>query len=275
LKLRSLLYVPADNSRFIAKAHLRGADAIILDLEDAVLPEHKTAARENLGQSVAHVGQSGAQVFVRINSETDAAKQDAGAALIAGARAIYVSKASPNSLSVLDGFLGGLEAELTRDPIGFVPLIESAASLLVVGKISRHKRAIALSVGGEDLANDLGGQPDPDVLKLPKQMVHFAARSSGLMSFGTFRSVANYTDLDAIRAAALQAKRFGFDGASCVHPGVVPVLNAAFQPSGEEIDWATEVLSRAANSRAGSFSVDGKMIDAPVLERARRILAQE
>lgn len=268
--LRSLLYVPADNGRFIDKAHLRGADGIILDLEDSVSPNNKVAARDRLSASIASVSQNGAKVFVRVNVDMGAALEDANAALLGGAFGVYVPKASVDRLVRIDESL----ATKAGGSLALVALIETPDGLLQAREIARQNHVIAMCVGGEDLANELGAQPDPDVLKLPKQMVHYAAKSRGLLSFGTFRSVADFTDLDAIKFAAIEAKRFGFDGASCVHPDVVPVLNSAFQPTHAEIQWAQNVVNEADRRDGSAFSLNGKMIDAPVLQRARRLLAQ-
>lgn len=273
MNLRSLLYVPADNEAFINKAHTRGADAIILDLEDAVLEEDKARARENLAASITCCKQSGAAVFVRINHPREMALSDAKAALLGHASGIYVAKASVKHLKELDAFLTVQEAQHRLDMLPVVALIETPKDLLKAEKIARQPRVIALSVGSEDLATTLGAEAEPEVLRLPKQLVHFAAKSCDLMSFGTFRSVVDFTDLDAIRSAAMEAKRFGFDGASCVHPEAVPILNAAFSPSGAEIDWAKAVLQKAEQSH-GAFEYKGKMVDAPVLKRARTILVR-
>lgn len=261
MKLRSLLYVPADNERFISKAHERGADAVILDLEDAVRPERRAAARENLAASVKSAGQGGAKVFVRINAET--ASTDAAAAIAAKADALYVSKASRARVEALAAQASG---------IPLFALIEDPAALLDAASIAAHPVVAGLSAGGEDLATALGAVPDPDVLRTPKLMIHYAAKAHGKLSFGLFRTVADYTDLPAIEAAAQESRRHGFDGASCVHPSAVPILNAVFSPTSEEIEWATRVLTAAETTQAGAFTLDGRMVDAPIIARARAIL---
>jgi citrate lyase subunit beta/citryl-CoA lyase len=121
------------------------------------------------------------------------------------------------------------------------------------------------------VATALGAEPTPEVLRVPKLLVHYAAKAEGKLSLGLLRSVADYNDLDAIAAAGREARMHGFDGATCVHPSVVPVLNEAFSPGAEEIGWAERVL--AAGSE-GAFVVDGRMVDAPVIARARRILGR-
>lgn len=270
--MRSLLYVPADAERFIAKAHQRGADAIILDLEDAVAPEHKVAARAGLDRSVAAVGQGGAAVFVRINSDDALRGADAAAACRAGAAGLVVPKVQgPQQLADLAQGLGGIEAEMGRSEMGFIGLIEDPGAVLNAAAIAGGPRLLGLATGGEDLALALGARPTPAVLQLPKLLVHYAAKAHGLLSFGLLRSVADYADLGAIAAAVTEAREHGFDGATCIHPAIVPLLNAGFAPSPEELDWARRVLALAAG-RSGAFAVDGQMIDAPVLARARRLV---
>lgn len=273
--MRSLLYVPAHAERFIGKAHERGADAIIVDLEDAVPPEHKAAARAALAVTVPAVGRAGARVFVRINSQPELMGADAEAACRAGAYGLYVPKArDADVFGRLAGLLAPIEAELGRAETVFVGIIEDAGAVLDARAIARGPRLLALSLGGEDLALGLGATPTPDVLHFPKLMVHYAAKAEGLLSFGLLRSIADFSDLEGIAAAVQQAREHGFDGASCVHPAVVPVLNAGFLPSAEELAWAERVIVEAGRHQ-GAFALDGKMVDAPVLARARTIIARK
>lgn len=272
--MRSLLYVPAHSERFVAKAHERGADAIILDLEDSVPEDTKDQARLGLAEAVTMVRRGGATVMVRVNSG-DRQHDDALAACRAGADALYVPKVrSAEELGTLASVLEGVEAQAGKAPMGFVALIEDPAAVLSASAIAKAPRLVALSLGGEDLALALGAQPTPDVLHLPKLLVHYAAKAAGLLSFGLLRSVADYSDLAGITAAAREARAHGFDGATCVHPAVVPLLNAAFAPSAEEQAWAKRVLERAA-AGDGAFQMDGKMIDAPIIARARAIMSPD
>lgn len=271
--MRSLLYVPANSGRFIAKAHERSADAIILDLEDAVPPADKAGARAALAEAVPMVGRNGAKVFVRINADADLRFADAEAACRAGADGLYVPKAqNAQEFADLAAFLHLIEVPMRRAEMGFVALIEDPAAVLDARAIARAPRLIGLGVGGEDLALTLGAEPNPDVLRLPKLLVHYAAKAEGLLSIGLLRSVADYADHEAITSAAREARQHGFDGANCVHPAVVPLLNAGFSASAKERDWAARVVE-AARGGAGSFVIDGRMVDAPVIARAQRILA--
>ena len=256
MKLRSLLYVPAHSERFLAKAHERGADAVILDLEDAVPEADKDRARDGLADAAKSVSRNGAKVFVRINSG-GRRRADADAASRAGAYGLVLAKAE----------LG----ELGSFSLPAIAMLESPGAVLDARDYARHPGVMGLLVGSEDLATELGATPTPEVLRTPKLLVHYAAKAEGKLSFGLLRSVADYADLPAIEAAGREARAHGFDGATCVHPSVVPVLNAAFAPDESEIAWAERVV-HAAKSGAGAFTVDGRMVDAPVIARARRIL---
>ncbi|MCM2505563.1 aldolase/citrate lyase family protein [Aureimonas altamirensis] len=276
--IRSLLYVPASSERFIGGAHKRGADAIILDLEDAVAPNAKADARDALVRSVPEVARGGAKVFVRINSEPELISLDAAAACRAGADGLVVPKTkSPETLAALEGLLAPIEEELARQPMPFIPLLEDPGAIFDARPIARGPRVLALAGGGEDLATAMDAEAAPDVLRLPKLLIHMAAKAERVLSFGLLRSVADYADAAAMRAAAEEARRFGFDGASCIHPAIVPILNAAFAPSQADIDWASRVVAAsdaAADEGVGAFTLDGRFIDAPVVGRARSVLAR-
>jgi citrate lyase subunit beta/citryl-CoA lyase len=271
MKLRSLLYVPAHSDRFISKAHERGADAIILDLEDAVPEADKDAARDNLAATIASVTRNGATAFVRINAGRRQ-RDDALAATRAGAYGLFIPKAgNPAALESLAGTLRAEEAKLGRAPTSFVAMIEDPAALLDARAIAQVQRVVGLSFGAEDFTAMTGGTPTPEVVRHPKLMVHYAAKAEGKLSLGLLQSIADYSDLDALTAAACEAKAHGFDGATCIHPSAVPILNEGFAPTEAERDWATRVLAAARTSDA-AFTLDGRMVDAPVLARARKML---
>lgn len=271
MKLRSLLYVPAHSERFIVKAHERGADAIILDLEDAVPEAEKSAARDKLPATIASVTRNKAAAFVRINAGVRQL-DDAIAAIRAGAYGLFIPKAAdPGALEDLAGDLRAEETALDRPAMPFVAMIEDPAAMLDARALARVQRVMALSFGGEDFTAITGGTPTPEVLRHPKLTVHYAAKAEGKLSFGLLQSIADYSNLDALGAAAREAKAHGFDGATCIHPSGVPILNEAFAPTDAEREWATRVLAAAEISDA-AFTLDGRMVDAPVLARARRIL---
>lgn len=274
--IRSLLYVPGNNMRFIEKAHMRGADAIIIDLEDAVPIAQKTEAREALCNTVPLAGKSGTPVFVRINNTPERLLIDAEAACRSGAFGLYIPKVEDAGLlQKLALFLQPIEAQLNRQPIVFVPLVETPSGVLAAAEIGRGERVFALSGGGEDLATSMGAKPLPQVLSLPKQLIHLAAKAADVYSYGLLRTVADYADLKGMHEAAREARLFGFDGASCIHPSIVDVLNNAFSPSSEEIEWAHKIIAAdkvAEKEGRGAYVTDGDFVDAPIVARAQAIL---
>jgi citrate lyase subunit beta/citryl-CoA lyase len=278
--IRSLLYVPASSERFLARAHERGADAIILDLEDAVAPAEKARARAALSEAVPAVGRNGATVFVRINAvSTGLAFDDADAACRAGAFGLFVAKVqAPGDLARIDELLDVTEREVARErPMALVPMLEDPGAVLDARALAAaSRRAFALVSGSEDMATAMGAEPTPEVLRLPKLLVHLAAKAAGLLSFGMLRTVADFKDAESVAASAREAHTFGFDGASCIHPSVVPILNAAFTPTPEELDRARRMVAAFEAAKAageGAFRFEDKMVDEPVVARARRMLA--
>jgi citrate lyase subunit beta / citryl-CoA lyase len=275
---RSLLYVPASSERFIAKAAERGADAIILDLEDSVAVSEKDNARAKLAQSVERCRTSGADVFVRINRPLRMAVRDIEAAASSAATGLLLSKVEgPEHARLLLELAGECERDAGRsEPLKAMALLESPGAIFKAEAIARaDERIIGLMGGGEDLALSLGALPSAETLRIPKMMIHMAAMAAGRFSFGLFGTVADFADTSLIRAMAAEARRFGLTGATCVHPSVVPVLNEAFSPSAEEIGNAKAIIAAAEQHAAkgvGAFTLDGKMIDEPVVERARRLL---
>lgn len=279
LVIRSLLYVPASSQRFIAKAHERGADAIILDLEDSVAPAEKLAARARLRESVAGAGSKGALVFVRINAASDLLRADAETACRAGAFGLFVPKSrDPRMLQELVQVLEQCERATSRAPTVLVPMIEDAGAVLDARVIaSVTPRVLALITGSEDLATSMHAEPTPEFLKYPKLLVHLAAKAACKQSFGLLRSVAGYGELEEIEKSAREARAFGFDGATCVHPSVVPILNRAFSPTEEELARARRLIAAAESAQArgeGAFALDGRMVDEPVVARARAFVAR-
>jgi len=278
---RSLLYVPANNERFVAKAHVRGADAVILDLEDGVPAPERPAARAALVRSVAAAGQGGADVLVRINRPLRDAVRDLEAAVVPGLRGLVLPKTEgPDHLRLLAEVVAELEAErgLAGGAVLFVPVVESPAALVRAEAIaSAHARVAALVLGGEDFALAAGMEPDAETLHLPKLLCLLAARAAGVVPLGFIGTVADYADLGAFRAMVRRSRRFGFEGASCIHPSGVPILNEEMAPAADAVERARRVVEAydaALAAGRGAVTVDGRMVDVPVAERARRLLAR-
>lgn len=276
---RSLLYVPANNQRFIDKAHTRDADGLILDLEDSVPPGERHAARAGLKDSVQSVGSGHSDVLVRVNAGAPDADADLDAAVIPGVTALVVPKIeSPGQIAAISKKVAALESARGLEPGGirFLVLIESPEGLLNARDVARaDPRVVALTLGSEDFAAETGMQPNEDNLLLPKQMTLFAARAARVMPLGLVGSIAAYQDIEALERIALRSRALGFEGASCIHPSAVPVLNDAFTPSRFDVDKSKRIVSaseRAAAEGRGAFELDGRMVDAPVVARATRLL---
>lgn len=278
---RSLLYVPATRESFVAKAHSRGADAIILDLEDAVAPAEKPAARAALDHAVPMVRRGGADVCVRINRPLRMAALDIDAAVAAGADVLVLTKLmGPDHVRLLAEMTG--ESEVAHGvPVGrtrFIGLVETAQALAVMEAIARaDARLVALGAGGEDLATDLGMEPTPDALYVPKMLAVLAARAAGILPLGFIGTVAGISDLDGYRAMLRRSRALGFACASCVHPAQVPVVNEEYGARPEEVERARRMVAAFEAALAqglGAVSFEGQMIDEPVVERARRLLAR-
>ncbi|MDB6454931.1 HpcH/HpaI aldolase/citrate lyase family protein [Falsirhodobacter sp. 20TX0035] len=277
---RSSLTVPLSSEQFIAKAHLRGADTITLDLEDGVAPAAKPAARDALRDAVVSAGRGGAGVGVRINRPLRMAMADLEAAVIPGVAYISIAKAeSADHVRLLSETILELEEERGLSPggIGLTAAVESAAALQNAHAIAAaDPRLFGIGLGAEDIAADCRMDPVADALVLPKQMIVFAARAAGIEPFGYVGTVADYTDLDGLREAVRRGRRMGFSGGSAIHPDQIPVLNEGFSPTPAEIDHARGII--AANDEAvaqgrGAFAYEGRMIDRPVLARALATLA--
>jgi len=278
---RSILYVPGNVPKFIDKAHERGADCVLVDLEDSVQPAQKPEARAMLPGTMAKVARGGADVAVRINRPIRLAIADIEAAVRPGLSALFVTKTeSVQHLRLLDEAVTELEKErgLPLGAIGFGAMIEHPRALTHLHDIAEHgPRLISMMLGGEDFALETGSVPGDETLELPKRMVAFAAQAHGVNMFGILGTVADYSDPEAYRKSAERARRFGFSGGTCIHPGLVTALNEAFTPKPDEVAYAEKLIEADKKAQAegrGSFSVDGKMIDIPVIERARKLLAR-
>ena len=278
---RSLLYVPVNVQRFVDKAHTRGADGIILDLEDSIPAAEKDAARTRVQDAASSVSRRGADVLVRINRSLAMAVRDIEAAVCPQVNALLLPKVHSSAhVQLLAEHVS--ELELARGiQIGhtrLIAMVETADAFFAIHDIAKSSSRLASVVlGGEDFALDVGFVPDPLVYQYPKQQAVIAARAARLTPLGLIGTVADYDDNDAFMQMVQNSARFGFEGASCIHPKNVPVLNAGFTPDGDAVARARQIVELDAQHAAqgrGSWELDGKMIDIPVVERARRLVAR-
>lgn len=276
---RSLLYVPVNVEKYVEKAHTRGADCIQVDLEDSVPSAEKDRARTLVPAVAARVRRGGADVVVRINRPMAAAVRDLEACVGPDVDGIAVTKVqSADHLRLLDELVSELEAKRGLSPghTRFIAMIETPEAFFRMAEIARAvDRLAAMNIGGEDFALETGMAPAEETLQMPKQQMIFAARSGGLMPLGFVASVAAFGDWTAFRAMVRRSRHFGFMGAGCIHPGQVPIVNEEYSPAPEEVAYARRVIVENITAEAAgraSFALDGKMIDVPVVVRARRLL---
>jgi citrate lyase subunit beta/citryl-CoA lyase len=279
---RSLLFVPVTAKRFVDGAARRGADAVILDLEDSVAASEKERARALVPEAAEIVSRGGADVVVRINRPLRLAVRDIEAAVGPRVLALALPKTdSPEHVRLLAEIIDEVEAERGMAPgtTRLTAMVETAAAFFHIAEIARaHPRLCALNLGAEDFALSAGILPEAEGLFMPKQMAVFAARAAGIMPLGFIGTVAEFHDLDGFRQTIRRSRRLGFIGASVIHPSQIPILNEEFRASAEEVGHARRVIAaydEALAQGVGAVTVDGKMIDVPVVERARLLIERE
>jgi len=264
--VRSALFVPASRPERIPKALASGADAVIVDLEDAVEPAAKPAARQALAGFLD--ANPDVRVWVRINDATTPWHDDDLAALRGkpGAAAIMLSKAE-SAAQVAHAGQGR--------PV--VPIIETARGMVKLADIAAAPGVARLAFGSLDYGVDLALTPGTAgaavLLDQARSLVLLHSRAAGLAA--PLDGVhADINDAEGLRAAASRASDMGFAGMLCIHPSQVEPVHAAFLPAQADIDWARRVLAAQRENGTGAFRFEGRMVDAPVLARARQVLAR-
>ena len=278
---RSMLYVPATSEKFIEKAHERGADAIKIDLEDAVALAEKARARTLVRSAAKTVARGGADVLVRINRPLRMAVDDLEASVWPEVHGLVLPKVeSADHIGFLAEIITELEDErdMQRGHIKLMALIETPRGYSNVRDIAHSsERLSAIALGQEDFSAEMG-MVEPEGMSLLSyyQTVQVAAREAGILPIGYPGSIAEFTDLELFKSNALIARKLGFDGGACIHPKQVPILNEAFTPTDEEIDRSERMVAAYDAAMAagdGAVAFEGKMIDVPVVARAERILS--
>jgi citrate lyase subunit beta/citryl-CoA lyase len=278
---RSLLFVPVIARKFVDGAASRGADAIILDLEDSVPPGEKPRARTLLQEAAEIVSRGGADVLVRINRPLRLAIPDIEATVSPRVQALALPKVeSANHLRLLAEAIDEIEAErgMTIGATKLLAMVETAEAFFEMPEIARaHPRVVAMTLGAEDFALSVGMLPEAEGLLFPKQQMIIAARSAGILPLGFLGTVADFRDLAAFRATIQRSRRLGFLGAACIHPSQVAILNEEYAPQPGDVAHAERVVTayeKATAEGVGAIMVDGRMIDVPVVERALALLAR-
>lgn len=277
---RSFLFVPANDEKRIARVHERGADAVILDLEDAVAAADRENARAGVRAIAAALRAKGVRVFVRINSSWRAALSDLEASLSADVAGIIAPKVNDAAQArVVAEMLREVEAArgVEAGATQLIALVETSAGVLDAAAIASTPGLTGLALGSEDLSVELGVAPSAASLDLPCKRIALAAASRGLMALGAPVSIAEFRDLDAYAAAMDAARAIGMTGVFCIHPAQVEIANARFAPSESEFADARAILSAwdAAQAKGQAVvSLHGRMIDAPVVKRALRLVGR-
>ena len=278
---RSTLILPVNVPRFVEKAYLRGADAIMLDLEDAVPLEEKDAARRLVRYSLALVARGGAEVFVRVNNDPSMLARDLEASVHPGLDGVcYPKTESAEEVRRLDARIADLErgGGIAPGRIELCLLIESPRGLLNLEAIAAASpRTRSISLGPEDYCLTLGVEPSADGMELfyGVSKVVTVCKAAGISPMGLLGSIAGFRDLGPFERAASRARDLGCEGASCIHPDQVAVLNRVFSPPPEKVrsaQAAVEAFEEGLKRGTASVNVAGEMVDIPVYRRAKRIL---
>lgn len=280
-----MLFVPGDSEKKFVRAASGNADALILDLEDAVAPARKAEARALVADLVARERSGEWRCFVRVNAlDTGHTLDDLAAVVRPGLDGVLVPKANgAHDIARIGHYLDALETRAGMTP-GTVRIAvvstETPAAMFALGSYApAHPRLVALTWGAEDLAAAIGATANKDKdggWTLPYQVARaqclFAAAAAGVTPLDTL--YADYRDSEGLAADCLRARRDGFTGRIAIHPDQVDTINRCFSPSAEDLDHARRVVAAfSAAPDAGTIGIDGKMYDIPHLKNAQRTLA--
>ena len=276
---RSLLFIPVHVDKFVAKAHTRGADAYILDLEDSVPLAEKEMARTKVIAAAKQVSVEGASALVRINLDQDMAQQDLEASIDESVKAVVIPKVeSADQIVAIAQKIEQLEAGrgIENGHTLLIAMIESVEALPKLDEIAdAHPRVVSITLGSEDFSASAGMHSIPETLQLPNQMIAFACRRVGISPLGFPGSIADYSDLDVFRKTIQLADKFGFVGAFCIHPKQAAILNEELMPSEDDVQNARgliEAFEKGLEEGRGAVEFRGKMIDMPVVIAAKELI---
>ncbi len=281
--MRSLLFVPADSERKLARGLESGADALILDLEDSVAAANRGVARVQAREFLEAHGPDRVRRYVRINplGSSGLALDDLAATIAGRPDGILLPKCLPEDVRTADHYLSAFEAA-SGAPVGTTRIIaiatETAAAVFALGGYAGvSPRLEAITWGAEDLSASIGGSNrtiDGEYdgpYQLARSLCLLASSAAGVIAIDTIYT--DFRDEAGLKAECLAARRSGFSAKMAIHPAQLAAINEAFSVSAAERDWAERVIAAfAANPDSGSLALDGKMIDKPHLVLARRLL---
>lgn len=276
---RSMLFLPGNTPNVIQNGDVLGADAVIFDLEDAVAPDQKDAARILVRNAMTFLDFSRVETIVRINSvDTPFWKKDLDTILPLKPTLIMPPKTSTaQDVLTVDAYMSELEDKLgmARNTVRLIPLIETALGLENAFQIAASSRVAALFLGAEDLTADLRCKrtKEGEEIAYARARMVAAARAAGVDVYDT--PFTDVNDDEGIRVDTEKAKSLGFTGKASISPRHVPVINEVFSPSQRDIDYAYEVMEAiriAKEQGRGAIALRGKMIDAPIVNRAKQTI---
>ena len=279
--LRSLVFVPGNRANMLERALGFGADVVMVDLEDSVPPGEKAAACEMAAEWVPRLAAAGRRVMVRVNSlDTGLTSRELDTVVCPELAGISVGKGdSAWDLQQVDQLLGPLEsrAGIPRGTIKLVPWIETAMAIVHVYEMARaSQRIVGVAFGAEDYTNDMG------VIRTDFGEECYYARSAVAVAARAARVAAldgpfvGFRDPDGLRTDAGAARQMGFTGKFAIHPAQIDIINETFSPHPDDVEYARTVVAaweEAESAGRGSLSIDGRMVDVPVVKRAQNLLA--
>lgn len=281
---RSILILPVNNPRFVEKAYLRGADALMLDLEDSIPFQEKAGARKGVQSSLPLSARSGVDVFVRVNKDPSWMEEDLDASIYPGLAGIVFPKTeAAEEVQCLDALVDKLERKrgIESGKIVFDLMIESPKGTLALLQIAgASPRIQSLTLGPEDYCRELGVEPSADGIELqfPLAQLVTVCKAKGVKPMGLLGSIGEFKDLSRFEGSASRAAQIGCEGASCIHPDQVKILNRVFSPAPIRVEHARSVVDafeEGLKKGTASVSVGGQMVDIPVYQRAKALLDQK
>jgi citrate lyase subunit beta/citryl-CoA lyase len=300
---RTLLFVPITTDRFVAKAYMRNADCILLDLEDSIPPWDKEKARLLVKETIPVVGKGGAEIFVRINHPLEVAKKDVEAIVWPGIGGFMYPKASRDEICELATLTEKYERMrgITPGSLEIIPLIETAWGILHAYDVATSSPRIKAMAGGVglDTSLEIGCEPGPEiphgitmvqgVWSSVRELLILACTAAKIqpMGLGGLTRLADgtviaptaegYRDSEGQYRSAALARQMGFKGTTTVHPATIEPLNNGFTPTSAEVEWAQKGLSafnEGLQQNMASIAFEGRMFDIPAALRARQLIAR-
>jgi citrate lyase subunit beta/citryl-CoA lyase len=278
--VRSLLFVPGHRARFYEKLAEFRPDAVIVDLEDAVPPNEKPLARTMVRERLGGPLLAGMQVFVRINSvDSPFFGDDIRGVVAAGLDGIFLPKTStPEQLREANMLLAQTEMRvgLPLGTVRIVPIVETVRGALNAHDLATASpRVSALAFGAEDFSLDLGVERSRDGVetRYPRALVALAAHDAGRLAIDTPWTAID--DEEGLLRETSEARQLGYSAKQAIHPSQIPIIHTVFTPTDDEAAWARRVVAayeEAISQGTGAINLDGKLIDVPMVERARRVL---